>query len=128
VKNFYQQKWVMVSSDGGIGSRHPRGTGTFTKVLGRFVRENNWFSLEEAIRKMTSLPASRLGLKDRGLIKKGMKADLVLFDKNRVIDRATFKEPQLFSEGIEIVFVNGVKVWENGQVTNNLPGNILRKR
>lgn len=128
VKNFYQQKWVMVSSDGGIGSRHPRGTGTFTRVLGRFVRENNWFSLEEAVRKMTPFPASRLGLKDRGLIQKGMKADLVLFDKERVIDRATFKEPQLFSEGIETVFVNGVKVWKNGQVTNDLPGRILRKR
>ncbi len=80
VKAFYQQPWVMVASDGGIGSRHPRGTGTFTRVLGRFVRENKWFSLEEAIRKMSAMPAARLRLKDRGLIKKGMKADLVLFD------------------------------------------------
>ncbi len=127
VKNFYTQSWAMVSSDGGIGSRHPRGTGTFTKVLGRFVRENNWFPLEEAVRKMSAFPAKRLGLKDRGLIKKGMKADLVLFDKDKVIDRATFAQPQNLSEGIEVVFVNGQKVWENGKTTANLPGEILRR-
>ena len=128
VKNFYQIPWSMVSSDGGIGSRHPRGTGTFTRVLGRFVRENKWLALEEAVRKMTSLPARRLGLKDRGAIKKGGKADLVLFDKEKVIDRATFAAPQTLSEGIEIVFVGGVKVWENGGVTGKLPGEILRRR
>jgi N-acyl-D-amino-acid deacylase len=128
VKNFYQQSWVMVATDGGIGSRHPRGTGTFPKVLGRFVRENRWFSLEEAVRKMSALPAQRLGLKDRGFIKKGMKADLVLFDKDRVIDRATFSAPQTLSDGIEIVFVNGVKVWENDKTTGNLPGEILRRK
>jgi len=127
VKAFYTQPWVMVSSDGGIGSRHPRGTGTFTRVLGRFVRENKWFGLEEAVRKMSAMPAARLGLKDRGLIKKGMVADLVLFDANQVIDRATFAEPQLFSEGIKIVFVNGVKVWTGGNVTTALPGRVLRR-
>jgi N-acyl-D-amino-acid deacylase len=128
VKAFYTQSWVMVASDGGIGSRHPRGTGTFTKVLGRFVREQNWLNLEEAVRKMSSFPAKRLGLKDRGLIKKGMKADLVLFDKDRVIDRATFAQPQNLSEGIEIVWVNGQKVWENGKVTSNISGSILRRK
>jgi len=128
VKAFYTRVWTMVSSDGGIGSRHPRGTGTFTRVLGRFVRENNWFSLSEAVRKMSSFPAQRLGLKDRGLIKKGMKADLVLFDKDKVKDLATFAAPQTLSEGIEIVWVNGQKVWENGKTTGNLPGEILRKR
>lgn len=128
VKAFYQQPWVMVASDGGIGSRHPRGTGTFARVLARFVRENNWFSLEEAVRKMSSLPAKRLNLKDRGLIKKGMKADLVLFDKDKVIDRATFAQPQNLSEGVEIVFVNGKKVWENAKVTGSLPGEILRRK
>ena len=127
VKAFYQQPWVMVASDGGIGSRHPRGTATFTKVLGRFVRENKWFSLEEAVRKMTSMPAARLRLKDRGMIKKGMKADLVLFDKDKVIDRATFASPQTLSEGIQTVFVNGVRVWAGGKITNNLPGAILRR-
>ncbi len=128
VKNFYLQPWVMVSSDGGIGSRHPRGTGTFTRVLGRFVRESSSFSLEEAIRKMTSFPAKRLRLKDRGLIKKGLKADLVLFDKNSVLDQATFAEPQKLSDGIEIVWVNGKKVWENKTITGSLPGEVLRRR
>lgn len=128
VKAFYTQRWVMVSSDGGIGSRHPRGTGTFTRVLGRFVREDKWFSLEEAVRKMSAMPAARLGLKDRGLIKKGMRADLVLFDAGQVIDRATFAGPQLLSEGIQLVFVNGVRVWGNGKPTGELPGTVLRRK
>lgn len=128
VRAFYQQKWVMVSSDGGIGSRHPRGAGTFSRVLGRFVRENRWFPLEEAIRKMSAMPAARLGLKDRGLIGKGMKADLVLFDAQRVIDRSTFKDPLLLSEGIEKVFVNGRMVWQGGKPTGELAGRVLRKR
>ncbi|MBL8185337.1 MAG: D-aminoacylase [Blastocatellia bacterium] len=128
VKAFYQTPWVMVSSDGGIGSRHPRGTGTFTRVLGRFVRENKWLQLEEAVRKMTSMPAARLGLKDRGLIRKGMIADLVLFDPKTVIDRASFTEPQLISEGIRTVFVGGSPVWENGKITGSLPGKMLRHK
>jgi N-acyl-D-amino-acid deacylase len=127
VKAFYQRPWVMVSSDGGIGSRHPRGTGTFTRVLGRFVRENKWLSLTDAIRKMTSMPARRLGLKDRGLIKKGMKADLVLFDPKTVVDRADFGQPQLISAGIKMTFVNGVKVWDGEKITNSMPGLILRR-
>ena len=127
VRNFYQQPWVMVSSDGGIGGRHPRGTGTFPRVLGRFVRENKWLALEEAVRKMSSMPAKRLGLKDRGLIKKGMKADLVLFDKEKVIDRNTFTVPQTLSEGVETVWVNGKAVWEGGKVTGAMAGEILRK-
>lgn len=126
VKAFYMQPWVMVASDGGIGSRHPRGTGTFTRVLGRFVRENKWITLEEAVRKMTSMPATRLGLKDRGTIKKGSAADLVLFDPKTVLDRATFVEPLQFSEGIRTAFVNGVKVWDGAKTTGNMPGRILR--
>ncbi len=128
VKNFYQAAWVMVSSDGGIGSRHPRGTGTFPRVLGRFVRENNWLTLEEAVRKMSAMPAARLGLRDRGIIKKGMKADLVLFDPNTVLDKATFVEPQQFSEGIKYVYVNGIEVWDGEKVKGNLSGSILRKK
>lgn len=126
VKAFYTRPWVMVSSDGGIGSRHPRGTGTFTRVLGRFVRANKWLPLEDAIRKMTSMPAKRLGLKDRGLIKKGMKADLVLLDPTTVIDNATFAEPQKISSGIRSVFVNGVKVWNGEKVSGTTPGAILK--
>lgn len=127
VRAFYRQRWVMVASDGGIGSRHPRGSGTFTKVLGRFAREQHWLTLSEAVRKMTSMPAKRLGLADRGLVREGMKADLVIFDAKRVIDRSTFKEPLLLSEGIERVFVNGDSVWEQGKTTGRLPGVVIRK-
>jgi N-acyl-D-amino-acid deacylase len=128
VKNFYLQSWVMVSSDGGIGGRHPRGTGTFPRVLGRLVRENNWFSLEEAIRKMSAMPAKRLNFKNRGLIKKGYKADLVLFDKDKVIDKNTFTVPQTLSEGIETVWVNGKTVWNGGKVTGTMAGEILSRK
>ncbi|HZE71048.1 MAG TPA: D-aminoacylase [Pyrinomonadaceae bacterium] len=128
IRVFYRQPCVMVSSDGGIGSRHPRGTGTFPRVLGRFVREWHWLTLEEAVRKMTSLPAARLRLADRGLIRRGMKADLVLFDPIRVIDRSTFQHPELVSAGIEHVFVNGVEVWREGAVTGARPGRPLRRR
>jgi N-acyl-D-amino-acid deacylase len=127
VRSFYQQPWVMVSSDGGIGSRHPRGSGTFTKVLARFVREKHWLTLEEAIRKMTSAPAKRLGLGDRGMIREGLKADLVVFDERAVEDRSTFKDPLLLSTGIYHVFVNGQPVWENGRVSGRLPGSVIRK-
>ena len=125
---FYTQPWVMVSSDGGIGSRHPRGAGTYPRVLGRYVRELHWLSLPEAIRKMTSAPAKRFKLGDRGLIKSGYKADIVLFDANRIIDRATFKDPQLVAEGVKRVFVNGREVWIDGAVTTNRPGRALRLR
>jgi len=128
VRTFYRQPWVMVSSDGGVGGRHPRSAGTFPRVLGRFVRERRWLALEEAVRKMTSAPAARLGLKDRGLIREGMKADLVIFDPGRVIDRSTFKEPHLLSAGIARVFVNGEAVWEDGKVTGRLPGSVIRGR
>ncbi|HEX2271481.1 MAG TPA: amidohydrolase family protein [Pyrinomonadaceae bacterium] len=127
IRTFYQQPWVMVSSDGGIGGRHPRGAGAYPRVLGRYVREHRWLTLPEAIRKMTSLPARRFKLRDRGLIRPGYKADLVLFDPATVIDRATFKEPQLISEGVKRVFVNGEEVWVEGKVTGNRPGKALRR-
>jgi N-acyl-D-amino-acid deacylase len=127
IRVFYQQPWVMVSSDGGIGSRHPRGAGTYPRVLGRFVRELHWLTLPEAISKMTALPAARLKLKDRGLIRPGFKADIVLFDPLSVVDRATFQQPQLISEGVKRVFVNGVQVWLDGAATGNRPGLALRK-
>jgi len=127
IRIFYRQPWVMVASDGQAGGRHPRGAGTFPRVLGRFVRERVWLTLEEAVRKMTGSPASRLGLNDRGLIRDGMKADLVIFDPKRVIDRSTFKEPQLLSEGIDRVIVSGETVFENGKPTGRLPGVVIRK-
>ena len=126
IRVFYRQPWVMVSSDGGIGSRHPRGAGTFPRVLGNFVRERHWLTLTDAVRKMTSLPAWRLGLRDRGLIRPGFKADIVLFDRNHIIDRATFQQPQLTADGVSRVFVNGLEVWREGAVTGNRPGRALR--
>lgn len=128
IQMFYRQPWVMVSSDGGIGSRHPRGAGTYPRVLGRYVREQRWLSLPEAIRKMTSFPAARFKLHDRGLIRAGFKADLVLFDPVRVIDRATFRDPQLVAEGVKRVFVNGIEVWNEGKATGERPGQALRMR
>ena len=83
-------------------------------------------SLEEAVKKMTSLPAARLRLADRGLVREGYFADLVLFDAARVIDRATFREPGLLSEGIERVWVNGAVVWAGGKVTGAKPGRAIR--
>ena len=125
IEVFYRQPWVMVSSDGGIGSRHPRGAGSYPRVLGRYVRELHWLTLPQAIRKMTSLPAQRFRLRDRGLIRPGFKADLVLFDPDQIIDRSTFQEPQLISEGVKRVFVNGEEVWIDGKVTGNRPGRAL---
>ncbi len=126
IKTFYQQPWVMVASDGGIGMRHPRGAGTFPRVLGLYVRERKWLTLEEAIRKMSSFPARRLGLKDRGLIKAGMKADLVIFDPEKVIDRSTMTQPGLEPDGIKYVLVNGKTVVAEGKVAD-ASGEILRQ-
>jgi N-acyl-D-amino-acid deacylase len=128
IETFYKQPWVMVGSDGGIGSRHPRGAGSYPRVLGRYVREMGWLSLTEAIRKMTSLPAKRFKLRDRGLIRVGFKADLVVFDPKAIRDRATFQEPELISEGVKRVFVNGVEVWTNGSASGSRPGTALRRR
>ncbi|MCS6817116.1 MAG: D-aminoacylase [Blastocatellia bacterium] len=122
---FYRQPWVMVASDGGIGMRHPRGAGAFPRVLARYVREQRLLTLEEAIRKMTHLPAARLRLRDRGLIREGFAADLVLFDPRRVQDRSTFREPHLMPVGIEYVFVNGRLVWERDRPTGERPGRVL---
>ena len=125
VKAFYQQPWVMVASDGGIGSEHPRGAGTFPRVLGLYVREKKWITLPEAIRKMTSLPAKRLGWKDRGTLKVGNYADLVLFNPDTVIDRSTFEKPFELPTGIEKVFVNGQLTWDSGKPTGAKPGAVL---
>lgn len=126
LRTFYRQSWVMVASDGGIGVSHPRGAGTFPKVLGRFVREQKLVPLPEAIRKMTSLPASRLGLTDRGVIRVGKKADVVLFDPATVLDRSTFEQPLLRPLGIHTVFVNGTPVWGGDRPDGPRPGQVLR--
>ncbi len=128
IRTFYQQPWVMVASDGGIGGRHPRGAGSFPRVLGRYVRESKWLSLAEAIRKMSAFPAARIGLRERGQLKVRWHADVVVFDAAKVIDRSTMTEPLIESVGITHVLVNGVPVIEAGQVTNALPGQVLRHR
>ncbi|MEO8129183.1 MAG: amidohydrolase family protein, partial [Bryobacteraceae bacterium] len=126
IRAFYRQPWVMVASDGGIGMRHPRGAGTYPRVLGHYVRDLNWLTLPEAIRKMTSAPADRLKLADRGRIEIGKKADLVLFDPETVADRSTFQKPLAISVGIRKVMVNGKLVWDAGKVTGAMPGEVLR--
>ena len=93
IRAFYQQPWVMVGSDGGMANRHPRGAGTFPRVLGRYVRDQRWLALPEAIRKMTSAPAARLRLEGRGRIAAGAIADVVLFNPKTIVDRSTFTEP-----------------------------------
>ena len=128
IRAFYRQRWVMVASDGGINARHPRGAGTFPKVLARYVREQHWLDLPEAIRKMTSAPASRLKLSDRGRIEKGQVADLVVFDPGTIADRSTFFEPTLLPVGVDKVFVSGELVWDDGKPTGARPGQVIASR
>ena len=126
MRAFYQQPWVMVASDGGIAVRHPRGAGTFPRVLGRYVREEHWLTLPDAIRKMTRAPAERLKLAGRGRIAAGAVADVVLFDPKTVIDRSTFSDPSILATGVEKVFVAGELVWEAGKALAARPGEILK--
>jgi dihydroorotase/N-acyl-D-amino-acid deacylase len=105
---------------------HPRAYGSFPRILAQYVRQSNILSLEDAIRKMTSLPAQRVGLKNRGILKEGFFADVVVFDPATVTDKATFESPHQYSEGIDLVLVNGLPVWEGNKFTGNLPGRVLR--
>ena len=118
-----------VTPDGPTGKFpvHPRFYGTFPRVLGRYVREKKIISLEQAVQKMTGLPAQKLGLKDRGLIKRGMAADLVLFDPGRIDDTATFDMPHEYPKGISHVMINGTIVIKNGEHTGKLPGKRLSR-
>ncbi len=116
-----------LSSDGALAGGHPRGFGAFPRFLGRLVREDGVVTLEEAIRKMTSLAAAHVGIEGRGRIEPGAYADLVLFDPARVIDRATPEDPQRPSEGIERVWVNGREVYAGGAATGERPGNVVRR-
>jgi N-acyl-D-amino-acid deacylase len=127
---------VMIGSDGSsmapvgraAASRpHPRSYGTFARVLGHYVRERKLFSLAEAVKKMTSLPADQVGLRDRGRIARGLKADLVVFDAATVKDEATFDSPHQYASGMPLVIVNGVAVVERGQHTGAKPGRALRR-
>jgi N-acyl-D-amino-acid deacylase len=126
---------VMIGSDGyalapygelGTGRRHPRSYGTFPRVLGLYVREQRLLSLPQAVHKMTGLPARRLGLRDRGVIRVGAKADLVVLDPRTVGDVATYEDPHRYPRGIEQVLVNGRFVIRDGEHTGSLPGKLLR--
>jgi len=116
-----------VSPQGRYTHPHPRYYGAFPRVLGRYVREKGILDLPEAVRKMTSLPASRLGLKDRGTIAEGQAADIVIFNPKTVTDRATFEEPSQYPQGIEYVFVNGELAIEKGKHTGRYPGRLLKR-
>jgi len=110
----------------GKGKPHPRSYGTFPRVLGKYVREEGILTLENAVRKMTSLPAQKLGLRDRGLIREGMYADLTIFDPAKVIDKASYTEPHQYPEGIQYVVVNGKIVIDKKEHTGTLAGKALR--
>ncbi|MGZ6256202.1 MAG: amidohydrolase family protein, partial [Candidatus Limnocylindria bacterium] len=111
-----------------LGDRpSPRTYGSFPRILGQFVRDEQLLSLEEAVRKMTGAPAARLGLTDRGLLRDGFAADLVVFDPARVRSNATYDEPRRFPDGIEYVAVNGELVVDGGAQTDALPGRALRR-
>jgi N-acyl-D-aspartate/D-glutamate deacylase len=129
------QPWCSIGSDGSAlatdgplrsGNPHPRNFGTYPRVLGVYVREQGLLRLEDAVRKMTSLNAAKLGLPDRGLVRPGFVADLALFDPDRVIDRSTYTDPFHYSEGIEYVIVNGQIVLDRGEHTGSRPGRVLR--
>jgi N-acyl-D-amino-acid deacylase len=130
-----EQPWVSVDNDSegtspeGVLGRdhpHPRAYGAFPRILRKYVREEHKLTLEDAIRKFAALPAQRMHLTDRGVLKAGMWADVVIFDPATIRDRATFENPNQLSEGMEYVLVNGVPVIEQGQMTGALPGRVLR--
>jgi N-acyl-D-amino-acid deacylase len=131
VQYFVKYPFNMPAADGGVisgrGMPHPRGYGTNARFLAKYVRELNLVSLEEAVRRMTSLPAQKFGLKDRGLLREGMAADILIMDENTVKDMATFEQPHQFSIGIPYVIVNGKVVVDNGKHTGERSGSALRK-
>ena len=128
IRTIIQHPAQMVGSDGLITGEkpNPRTYGTFPFILGQLVREEKLLRLEDAVRKMTSIPAQRLGLKDRGILREGMKADIVVFNPDTVQATATFEEPKQFPVGIDYVLVNGRLVIDKGVHTGALPGRALR--
>src|SRR3546814_3722750 len=131
-----KQPWVSIGTDAAVsestadparaGRPHPRANGTFPRIIADYVRERGVLTLPDAIRKMTGWPAQRLGLADRGLLRQGMRADVVIFDLATIRDRATYEEPTAVPEGIGDVIVNGVVAVAGGQVTGSRSGNVLR--
>jgi N-acyl-D-amino-acid deacylase len=134
IRKFVQQPYVSFGSDGASMSdakvfdewgTHPRAYGTFSRILGKYVREEKLIALEEAIRRMSSMPASHLKIKQRGSIKPGYFADLVVFDPEKIADNATFDEPKKYATGMAHVFVNGVQVLGDGEHTGAKPGRVV---
>jgi N-acyl-D-aspartate/D-glutamate deacylase len=129
------QPWIKIATDAGgfdpqwaqaMGPYHPRAYGTYTRVLGRYVREQKVLELEEAIHKMSWAVAARLGLRERGLLNKGSYADVVILDPHTVADRATFEQPHQLSVGVRDVWINGERVLQNGAHTGATPGRIVK--
>ena len=120
---------TMIGSDGlfQLGNPHPRIYGTYPRILGRYVREDGLLTLEEAVRKMTSFPAQRLGMHNKGVLRPGADADIVVFDPDTVIDRGTFRDPNQYPVGIEYVLVNGCVSVSEGRFTGETAGQVLRK-
>jgi N-acyl-D-amino-acid deacylase len=131
VRRIMRHPLTMIGSDGipgyGVNKVHPRMTGTFPRILGKYVREDGVLGLEEAIRKMTALPAQTFGLKQKGLLKEGFDADIVVFDPLTVIDRATYEDPNRGPDGIDYVFVNGQMAAEKGRILGATSGRVLRR-
>jgi dihydroorotase/N-acyl-D-amino-acid deacylase len=135
VKTALRAPWVSVGADAAavVGNAvnqgvHPRAYGTFPRIVGHYVRDEKLFPLEEAVRKLTSQAASRVNIFDRGIIRAGMKADIIVFDPGTVRDVATYDDPHRFSEGISEVIVNGVPVLRDGAITGAIPGRVLRHK
>ena len=133
VQRIMQHPQAMTASDGGIvapgeGVPHPRNYGTFARVLGHYSRDLKLFSFSEAVKKMTSLPAKRLGLSDRGVIQEGVAADIVVLKPEEIGDPAVFSDPHQYATGTVHVFVNGVAVILDGEVTGARPGKGLRRQ
>ncbi len=133
VKRQLQLPWIKIGTDAGgpnpanaTARVHPRSYGTYTRILGKYVREERVLTLEDAVRKVTSAVATRLSIRDRGVLREGMAADLVLFNESTVAEKATYENPHQISTGIEHVFVNGVEVWAQGKHTGAKPGRALR--
>jgi N-acyl-D-amino-acid deacylase len=127
VQRFLQLPFTSICTDGLLGAKpHPRVYGAFPRVLGRYGRELETISFEDAVHRMTGLAASLLGLFDRGLVRPGMKADLVVLDPESVIDRSTYDNPAQFPAGIDAVFVNGQSAFEDGKQSTSFSGKALR--
>jgi N-acyl-D-amino-acid deacylase len=130
VRRIMAWRFNMIGGDGGVQNgqsmTHPRSYGTHARVLGKYVREEKVIALEEAVRRMTSLAAQKFQLKDRGLIRTGYQADIVIFDEKTVADRATYENPHQFSVGFDYVLVNGRVTLEGGKHTGVKAGQPLR--